>query len=56
MRFHDLCLLIAKREGKKKSIDICQIREVLSILRNYLGNKRNKRVAEIIELLLTPKK
>lgn len=53
---HELSLLVAKREGLKKQISIAQIKEVLRILRDIMSNKRNKKVGDIVEFLLTPKK
>jgi hypothetical protein len=39
VNLHDLAKEVAKREGKKKSVDIAQIKEVIKILFEVLEEK-----------------
>lgn len=53
MKIHDLSVLLHKRE---KTVSVSDVRKTLAALRGYLSNKRNKKVADVLELLLTSKK
>lgn len=56
MKLHDLAMLICRREGKREEVNIAQCKEIVRVLRDYMANKKNKKVSQIVEFLLTPKK